>query len=117
MRRFLQTQVLLTAVGVFHGACPTLLAADGGIPSKSQEEIKCLVNRLGSKRFKEREDAARDLFQLGKAALPSLLEAVLSPDAEVRRRAQRLVERIEPPPTGPVVPQPPLVIPLLKSYC
>jgi hypothetical protein len=116
VRRTQQTQVLLAAVGVFLGACPILSAADGGIPSKSLEEIKCLVSRLGSKHFKDREEAARELSQLGRAALPSLQEAALSPNAELRHRAQRLAERIEAPAQLLSNPIPSPTI-LLKSFC
>jgi hypothetical protein len=87
--------MFLLAIGILLGAGPNRGAADEA--TKSEQDIKSLVNQLGSKRFKEREEAARELSQLGRAALPSLQEAALSPDAELRRRAQQLLERMEPP--------------------
>jgi hypothetical protein len=114
MKRSQHKYVVLMAVGILLGACP-ILSADDGKASKSQEEIKSLVNQLGSKRFQEREEAARELSQLGKAALASLQEAAQRPDAEVRRRAQQLVERMEPPAIAPSIPKCPHTV-NLKSY-
>jgi hypothetical protein len=114
MKRYMREQVALLAVGILLGAWPIRAGADEA--TKSEQEIKSLVNQLGSKQFKEREEAARELSQLGKAALPSLQEAALSPNAELRRRAQQLVERIEPPaqPLSNPMPTPAIK---LKSLC
>jgi HEAT repeat protein len=81
----------------------------------SQKEIGRLIDKLGSERFEDREQATRQLGEAGKAALPSLKEAARSPDAEVRRRAQQLVEQIEPPARS-ADPQPGPVKPAAKSY-
>jgi hypothetical protein len=75
----------------------------------SENEIKRLIDQLGSDRFTEREQATDQLSKLGKSALQSLKEATKSPDLEVRHRAQRLVQQIEPPSVIP----PTLVRPLL----
>jgi hypothetical protein len=48
--------------------------------------------------------------------LPNLKEATRSPDAEVRRRAQQLVEQIEPPPARSVNPNREQLTPAPKSY-
>jgi hypothetical protein len=66
--------------------------ADGAAPAKPA--IDQLISQLGSERFTDREQATRELSQLGKNALPALKEAVKSSDAEVRRRAKGLVELI-----------------------
>jgi hypothetical protein len=95
MNRYLPENAVLLVVGMLLGAWPIRSPAEEA--TKSEQEIRSLVNQLGSKRFKEREEAARELSQLGRAALPGLQEAALSPNAELRRRAQQLVERIEPP--------------------
>ncbi|HEV3145425.1 MAG TPA: hypothetical protein VGZ47_16145 [Gemmataceae bacterium] len=103
MRRIRCGLAVLMAAGVLLGISNSRSAADEVIvsrnsaPTKSEAEIQRLVDQMGSKRFKDREDATHELSLLGKAALPSLKQAALSPDAEVRRRAQHLVERMEPP--------------------
>jgi hypothetical protein len=43
----------------------------------------------------DREQASQELSKLGKSALPSLKQAANRPDAEVRSRAHRLLERRE----------------------
>jgi HEAT repeat protein len=104
-----QHKVLLI-VGILLGAWPIRSAADE--PSKSEQKIRSLVNQLGSKRFQEREEAARQLSLLGKTALPALQDAAKSTDAEVRRRAQQLMERLDPPEMVPMDPplQPVLIL-------
>ncbi|HEV3084596.1 MAG TPA: HEAT repeat domain-containing protein [Gemmataceae bacterium] len=103
MRRFAQSLAVFMAGGILLGICPFLSAADESkvtekaVPAKSEKEIKPLIDQLGSERFKDREQAAHELARLGKSALPGLRKATESPDAEVRRRAQQLVEQIEPP--------------------
>jgi hypothetical protein len=52
------------------------------------------VARLGSPDFKERTEATRALDALGAPALEALRQAAASDDAEVRRRAHDLVDRI-----------------------
>lgn len=57
--------------------------------------IASLVTRLGAPTFRERIQAEEDCLQVGPSVLPALLQALKSPDPEVRRRAQLLIERIE----------------------
>jgi hypothetical protein len=65
----------------------------------SDATIKQLVQQMGDRDFAEREAAMKRLEGIGKAALPALREAAKNhADAEVRRRAQRLVERLAPEP-------------------
>ncbi len=54
-----------------------------------------LVGQLGSKKYAERETAARKLDTLGARALPALRDAVRNADLEVRRRAQQILARLE----------------------
>jgi WD40 repeat protein len=65
-----------------------LLAAD-------KPDVPALVRQLGADSFAEREEATRALQKLGARALPALRKAMRSPDIEVRRRAQRLLDSIE----------------------
>jgi len=54
-----------------------------------------LVHRLGAPKYADREAASRDLEKLGADALPALKAARVSRDAEIRSRAEVLLERIE----------------------
>jgi WD40 repeat protein len=57
--------------------------------------IARLISQLGSKRFKEREAAAKALEKMGEKALPALRKAAVHhPDAETRRCALVLVKAI-----------------------
>jgi hypothetical protein len=108
MRRFARSLAVFMAGGILLGICVSGSGADESkvaekaAPAKSEKEMKRLIDQLGSERFKDREHATRELVKLGKSALPGLKEAANSPDAEVRRRAQRLVEQMEPPPARPI---------------
>ena len=90
--------------------------ADEPKSGASDVDIKRWIGQLGSERFEDREQATQRLSKLGKDALPSLREAIKSPDAEVRRRAQELVEEIQPPAVRSMGPHPEQVIPAAKSY-
>jgi hypothetical protein len=67
-------------------------AADG---PEQAAHIARLVGRLGSSSFEERQEAARALDAVGGPALAALRAAERGPDAEVRRRARDLIQRIE----------------------
>jgi hypothetical protein len=100
----------LFAVGVVSGA--ELKQADKPTPAQSEKgvwnseckssrplfRIQSLIEQLGNDQFKEREQASAELVKLGSSVLPSLREARQNRDAEIRRRAQRLIELIDPPP-------------------
>jgi hypothetical protein len=59
--------------------------------------IKSLIEQLGSPEFTVRDTAIKRLEAIGKPALPALRDAARNnEDAEIRRRAQQLVERISP---------------------
>lgn len=59
------------------------------------------VKRLGDEAYAEREKATEELRKLGRAAEPALRKALESPDAEVRRRAQGLLDELAKPRRGP----------------
>jgi hypothetical protein len=64
--------------------------------SPQPAEIQRLIHQLGSLQFAQRRAASRRLADLGEPALEGLQQAAtLSPDAEIRRRADALVRRIE----------------------
>jgi hypothetical protein len=54
-------------------------------------EIDKLVKQLGSPRFAEREAAMKRLEAIGAPAAEALRKAAAGPDAEIRRRAERLL--------------------------
>jgi hypothetical protein len=89
MRR---TTVLCAAL---FGLCAAVLAA-AETPSTdaSPERVARLIQQLGSSRFAEREAATRSLDALGDAAVAALQSAANSSDAETRRRASELLQRI-----------------------
>jgi WD40 repeat protein len=68
--------------------------------SLSQERLDKLVADLDDNRFAVREKAAAELERLGRAAFPTLRKALDSSSAEVRRRAEELLEKkgVGPPP-------------------
>ena len=97
-------------------AITAAIRADEPKSGASEREIKRLIGQLGSERFNDREEATDQLSKFGKSALPSLREATRSPDSEVRRRAQQLVEEMQPPPVRSMDAPLQQVIPAAKSY-
>src|ERR1700730_650153 len=59
------------------------------------ERMDVLVEHLGDRQFKNREQAARDLKAIGTASLSRLRRALKARDAESRRRATQIIEVIE----------------------
>lgn len=57
--------------------------------------VQRLIGKLGSAQFLERQEASNALQTLGPPALEALRAAALSPDLEIRIRAQELVAQIE----------------------
>lgn len=68
-----------------------LVAAD---PAE-RSDVPALVSQLGADSRAERDAASAALDRIGGPALPALRSATRSGDAEIRRRARLLVERIE----------------------
>jgi hypothetical protein len=84
--------LLLTAVA---GVALTLT----GVPARAADKadadhIARLIEQLGSKKFSQREAAARELDKIGAPALDALKKAAESSDTETRRRATSLLNRI-----------------------
>ena len=66
------------------------------LPPPSAAQIERLIRQLGADRYADREAASKALAALGKPALPALKTACAAKDAEVRKRARRLVEVLAP---------------------
>lgn len=60
-----------------------------------RRKVEALLVQLGDDAFFTREAADTELHRLGRIALPQLREAASNHDAEVARRARRLIERLE----------------------
>ncbi|MSR32124.1 MAG: hypothetical protein EXR99_11515 [Gemmataceae bacterium] len=72
-----------------------VLFAGVSLGLQTESGVAKLVRDLGSSSFEEREKATRDLEAQGEKALVELKKASASEDAEVRRRAEDLVRKIE----------------------
>jgi HEAT repeat protein len=62
---------------------------------EGRTKIAGLIARLNNEEFVTRENASKELFALGRIALPQLREAAKSKDAELSTRAHLLIDRIE----------------------
>ena len=72
-----------------------LLAVSGSPPVEPlTDRVARLVRQLGDQSFAKREAASKELDALGEPALEALRKAVSAQDAEVGRRAERLVQAI-----------------------
>lgn len=65
------------------------------VASQVHEQVQELIDQLGSDRFQEREAASAELLAIGEPALLALATAEQGSDAEVRKRARAIRERIE----------------------
>jgi HEAT repeat protein len=65
------------------------------LTAEGRTRVAGLIGKIGSEDFATREGATKELFALGRICLPQLREAAKSKDAEVARRAKRLIDRIE----------------------
>src|SRR5437868_14636917 len=83
---------------VFAGFLATFLGLPATVPivhaNPSEETTKELILKLGSKLFKVREEATRQLL-LREEAIPALRAALQSTDREVYRRATFILEKLE----------------------
>jgi hypothetical protein len=61
----------------------------------AEEAVERLIQQLGSRKYAEREAAARKLEAVGGPALPPLRRAARQANLEIRRRAEQLIRRIE----------------------
>ncbi len=65
------------------------------ISDEDDRRIKAAIAKLGSSQFREREAASSVLIELAEKAYPALERAGKNPDAEIRRRAAQLIERLQ----------------------
>src|SRR5205814_418263 len=91
--------------GVFRNTCLTglvCLALIAAVPAAApparplgSAELQQLIEQLGDRSFRSREQAERRLIAEGMPALPYLKKAVGHRDPEIRKRALRLVPGLE----------------------
>jgi len=60
------------------------------------DKIKSLVRQLGSKKYHEREQAQRDLIEIGIPAMPEIKKALKDKDLEIAKRAEAIWEDLYP---------------------
>src|SRR5262249_28150254 len=90
MRKFISAAVLLVlAYGSRAGADPVANKPAAG-PSLEQ-----LIQRLGNRDFRIRQEASKALASVGASALPALQKARTYTDAEVQRRLDELIDHIQ----------------------
>jgi len=91
MHRFgLGLACLLGTVGWSNAASPD--PDDLAIPAEVQVKSRALVRQLGSEDYPEREDAQKQLADLGRLARPAILTgATTDPDPEIRLRCSQLL--------------------------
>ena len=78
------------------------VAAQAAPATQPAGDPSALTRQLGDDDFHVRQEAARQLKALGKAAVPALQEARKSQDPEVHARAEELLQEIDRPPVLPV---------------
>jgi hypothetical protein len=88
--RHLLAALIVVGVGLL-GSVPTSPADEA--PSK--ENLDKLIDQLGSGNFAEREKASKELAAIGVPALEALRKAAKSEDAEVRKRIEEILPKIE----------------------
>ncbi len=74
---------------------PAALAVAPPARRPSPEELNRLIEQLGDRDYRLREQAERQLERLGKISLPVLRKALGHKDPEVRKRAMRLIPGLE----------------------
>ena len=72
-----------------------LLSADLEASEKRDRAVQARIEQLGDADYRVREQAAKELLGMGAHALPLLRHAKTHPDAEVRRRLEELIQRME----------------------
>src|SRR5688572_29844468 len=88
MRRVFKTVGLFVVVATAFAAPPP--ADPEEEDRKTAARVRKAVKQLGDDDFNKREEAAKQLQEIGEPALPDLREAAASPDPEVRERARWL---------------------------
>ena len=87
MKRYLRGHLLLASVALLLGPI-----SRGEAPRPTAIDVEQLIRQLGSDKFEEREAASKALERIGEPAFPALRKAAGRDDAEVRRRARRVME-------------------------
>ncbi|HWG41677.1 MAG TPA: HEAT repeat domain-containing protein [Gemmataceae bacterium] len=77
------------------GAALLAIVRKHTLTPEGRAKVLRLIAQLGDERFASRENAMRDLFALGRIALPQLRETSQNKDREIARRGKLLIERIE----------------------
>ncbi len=85
---------LLLALSLGVGLGLAALQVPGAEPPDNAK-IARLIQQLGSNNFDEREKASKELDAIGAPALEALRKAAKSDDAETKRRAEELAQKIE----------------------
>ncbi len=91
----LHVRFWVLAAAVLWSGTDSLRAAEPEAKAPDAARLARLIAQLGSSQAAERDAATRELAALGLAAVASLRGAADSEDAEVRRRAQKLLRGIE----------------------
>jgi hypothetical protein len=68
--------------------------AEKKAPVADEARVRALIEKLGSAEFGAREKAFEELARIGKAAEPLLREALESEDLQVRKSAEKLLEKL-----------------------
>jgi WD40 repeat protein len=90
-------RALGTLAGAPARAVPFLRGKLRPVPTASKEVVARRIAELGDRRFAIRDRAARELTELGEVVEPALRQALeTGPVLEVRRRVERLLERLDP---------------------
>ncbi len=85
--------VLASLLGAGMALLISLPSSADQAPSK--EKIDKLIEQLGSGNFAEREKATKELGAIGVPALEALRKAIKSDDAEIRKRIEDILPKIE----------------------
>ncbi|HVK16734.1 MAG TPA: hypothetical protein VM533_07275 [Fimbriiglobus sp.] len=90
--------LVVLAGGVASAAAPSQPSPDPATLAVAPEQVakaRGLVKQLGSAAYRDRDRAARELADMGRAALPALDASRHDPDPEVRMRVVALLPRAE----------------------
>jgi uncharacterized protein (TIGR03067 family) len=93
MRTFVCLLALASA-GLAFAAAPPARVDEDRVLKLIRQRIAALITQLGDEEFDVRESASQSLDALDELALPALKTACTNEDAEIRRRAKRLVAAI-----------------------
>ncbi|MCX6866215.1 MAG: hypothetical protein NTV46_08375, partial [Verrucomicrobia bacterium] len=106
--------VILAGLAVFSRlAAATLETPPVAAAEPLAREIDTLIRELADESFRVRENASRDIWKLGDAALPALQEATTSTNPEQACRARDLIRKIQLHITADTDPE---VIALVERY-